>query len=131
MASVLSLRRTVNHISSADHIIALGSTGEIIEQGSFAALSSAGGYVYGLHLQGGATTVSGKEAPVPLDDAAIVMATNPKASDRRAGDLTTYMYYVDMVGRLNCFIFVAACTIFVFTVLFPRESIARASSELG
>jgi ATP-binding cassette, subfamily C (CFTR/MRP), member 1 len=129
MAHVLALRRVVNHISSADHIIALGSTGEIIEQGSFTELSLTGGYVHGLHLQGTVTSVSGKEASVQLDDAAILTATNPKASDRRAGDLTTYMYYVDMVGRLNCLIFVVACTIFVFTILFPRESTARASSE--
>lgn len=125
----------VHRLSSADHIIALGSTGEILEQGTFEELNANGsaGYVYSLSLSSRAVT----EASLNKEDEtaqAIMTSVEESAkkepeddgsdgNGRRTGDLTVYKYYIETIGWGSWCIFVSLCCAYGFGSVFPRKYI--------
>ncbi|CAM1502428.1 Fc.00g044120.m01.CDS01 [Cosmosporella sp. VM-42] len=104
-ATVVICTHSVRHLPSAEHIIALGADGTLVEQGSFEYLMSNNKYVQSLGVkQGGVVTlVEAKESeekeviPAPkLQSKAMKDALDDKA--RQLGDWTIYKHYFQSVS---------------------------------
>ncbi|KAI9826794.1 MAG: hypothetical protein M1819_007265 [Sarea resinae] len=119
--TVILATNAVHRLSFADHIIALGSDGRIVEQGNFAKLGSADGYVQSLairnqiaersRVQREDQTEKGPAIPVDREVAA--------TGDRRVGDFTVYKYYIQTIGYMNWTVFYALMAVFTFLFSFP------------
>lgn len=112
----------------ADQVVALGTTGEVAEQGTFEALNAAGGYVSQFNLpepDWAFTTNTGEDLAEYK-----TISTNTKLSteeieakaSRQTGDMKIYLYYARSVGWLPFLIFVVAIGAFVFCYSFPSKS---------
>lgn len=111
--TVILSTHTISHLSSADHIIALGKDGKIVEQGTFAVLNSAAeGYIRSLAVQESVEDESAKEmakeatefllsAPKPVQ----VLESAKDDKSRQLGDFTIYRYYFRIVGTSNTVLF--------------------------
>ncbi|KAK4174396.1 putative multidrug resistance-associated protein [Triangularia setosa] len=101
---------SIRHLPSADHIIALGSDGRIVEQGTFEELMSNDKYVNSLGVQeSDASSLEEDSTPqekvglvgTPRTTPTKVTAFSPEADKTRAtGDFAVYQYYF---ARLNVF----------------------------
>ncbi|KAL4924344.1 putative ABC multidrug transporter [Aspergillus undulatus] len=123
-ATVLFASSSVKRVPFADHVIVLDKHGYIAEQGSFAALDSAGGYISSFALDR------------PETDTKIGIKENSEASDaerysvdkhsdtepenyRGEGDIAVYLYYIRSIGWLPTIFFAVAIAGFVFCLSFP------------
>jgi ATP-binding cassette, subfamily C (CFTR/MRP), member 1 len=118
----------VRHLRSADHIIALGQKGNVIEQGLFAELDSMDGYIRSLAVaeakkdQDESNEIEEEESP----SSRVVAAPQVSyAGDdaRRLGDLSVYNYYRKALTWSRIFVFVGLEAIFVPAYRFIRESL--------
>lgn len=115
----------VSLLPSAEHIIALGSNGEIVEQGSFAQLNAKfDGYIRSFAL-------SKSTSPIETEStvASHKFEKSPRSSEepsnntkRQVGDMAVYLYYFKAIGFWSMvwfFMGIISCT----TILnFPCES---------
>jgi ATP-binding cassette, subfamily C (CFTR/MRP), member 1 len=122
-------RAVVHLLPFADHIVALGRNGEVMEQGTFDQLSSKDGYVQSLSIKEAdasspttdiesepASSILGSNLEMPLD-------CNITASSRQLGDMTVYWYYFKATGLISALIFLIAELIFTTLEYFPCESL--------
>ncbi|KAH6718942.1 putative ATP-binding cassette transporter [Leptodontidium sp. MPI-SDFR-AT-0119] len=117
--TVLLATHAVQRLSFADHIVALDSTGRVVEQGSFQHLRNTGGYVQSLasKLKGeGTAKASGRGNGGPLkltltsEDEELEIAE--LEINRQSGDLTVYKYYFRATGWFNTAAFFASIITF-------------------
>lgn len=106
-ATAILCTHSVRHLPSADHIIALGKDGTIVEQGRFGALLDNQGYVHSLGIE-----VSEATAPLEIKDQQTVTisrsnqqgeafqeALNDQA--RQLGDRRVYGHYFRTISGLS------------------------------
>ena len=113
----------VHLLPSSDYIIALGSNGDIAEQGNFEELNKSNGYVRSFSVQQSKqqsqnTEPAGKFALGPMPTST-VDAMDDKT--RQLGDLTVYMYYFRVLGKTVSFLFVFFSTAHGFFFSFPSK----------
>lgn len=120
--TVILITHAVHRLPYSDHVIAMGATGHIIEQGSFDILKESGGYVEGL-----ATNHKGEDesssrandedtAPIKLLPTFHIeqneLSTQTEELNRQTGDFQVYKYYFASVGWTYNLIFL------IFVVLY-------------
>ncbi|KAK0739438.1 hypothetical protein B0T21DRAFT_142373 [Apiosordaria backusii] len=109
-ATAVLCTHSIRHLPSADHIVALGSGGSIVEQGTFQELMKNDKYVNSLGVQESDASNSEEDA-APREKVGLVNAPKtpptrvtafcPEADKTRAtGDFRVYRYYF---ARLNLF----------------------------
>jgi ATP-binding cassette, subfamily C (CFTR/MRP), member 1 len=111
-------------LPSADYIIALGSNGEVIEQGTFEELNKSNGYVRSFSVQQSKeqfqnTEPAGKATLGPMPTSALVDAMDDKK--RQLGDFTVYMYYFRTLGKTVSFLFLFFAASHGFFYSFPSK----------
>jgi ATP-binding cassette subfamily C (CFTR/MRP) protein 1 len=114
----------VNLLPSADYIIALGSNGDIVEQGNFDELNKSNGYVRSFSVQQSkqgfqSTKPTGQFTLGPMPTSGLVAAMDDKK--RQLGDLTVYMYYFRTLGRTVTFLLVLFAAAHGFFFSFPSN----------
>ncbi|KAF4500947.1 Multidrug resistance-associated 1 [Fusarium agapanthi] len=118
--------RSVDFLSSADHIICLNKKGKISEQGTFSDLKDTGGYMHSLLRD----RVHGFEAPTLATDdikeqaSKLAQATprqqaNEEDTRRQLGDSTVYRYYFSSNGGLFMIVLIVLEIIWAFLESFP------------
>jgi hypothetical protein len=141
---------TAKRLPYADHVVCLGSNGEISAQGTFTDLNNAGGYVSSFSLRRADWTYTPEDDDVILQvglgkEQEGISITQPKESNssasltssetarprdgedglsRRTGDVQIYFYYIKSVGWWASLIFVFAIIGFVFCSSFPSKCIS-------
>lgn len=102
-----NLTHLVHRLSEADHIIVLGKSGHIIEQGAYLDLSISGEYVQSLAKASEIDSTNG--LPNPQSEVqnrpAAPSRTVPFDSSRRMGDFQVYVYYSKALGKLGLIAF--------------------------
>ena len=121
----------VHRLFYADNIVALGPSGEIIEQGNYKQLYYTRGYVRSLsRLQHSKSRLgsNGNSTNEPVvEDSATRLEVERAASDasRRTGDLTIYLYYFKSIGWVYTIYFLFLVIAFAFCITFPSKYRAR------
>ncbi|KAK0104754.1 hypothetical protein ONS95_005024 [Cadophora gregata] len=117
--TVLLATHAVQRLGFADHIVALDSTGHVIEQGSFQNLRSAGGYVQSLasKLKSEGTAKASETGNVASPKVVSTSADGELdiAEDelnRQSGDIAVYKYYFKATGWPNTVAFFGSVVIF-------------------
>ncbi|KAK2786100.1 hypothetical protein FQN52_007979 [Onygenales sp. PD_12] len=115
-ATIIFTTSATNRLPYADHIIALNSKGQIIEQGSFADLSLTQGYVSSFTLAPAHwdSTCNDETEDTEKHTKSVLHAPDPLSSldpqsaeaSRRTGDIAIYSQYIKSVGRLPFAIFI-------------------------
>ncbi|KAH7271040.1 P-loop containing nucleoside triphosphate hydrolase protein [Fusarium solani] len=120
--TVVICTHSVRHLPTADHIIALGSGGTLIEQGTFSELMENNKYVHSLGVKhGGTDTPSTAES---IKEQAETVAVPPSRAiktelddkSRQQGDWSIYTHYFKSVG------FPAAFTVIFAGIMFGVTS---------
>jgi len=106
--TVIFVTHAVHRLSYADHVIAMNSTGTIIEQGSFDQLQGSGGYVQGFAIKHKAENHEpSTESPNPHASGFVravgdieneILAVEENNLTRQTGELSTYKYYFLSIG---------------------------------
>ncbi|KAL6239814.1 hypothetical protein BDW75DRAFT_197446 [Aspergillus navahoensis] len=121
-ATVLFASSSVKRVPFADHVIVLDRHGYIAEQGSFSALSTAGGYIssFSLNRASADTKTSTRHKSETLNAQAAHESSDIELESYRGnGDMSIYLYYIQSVGWLPTMAFALAITGFVFCISFP------------
>jgi hypothetical protein len=124
--TTVRLIKIVRHLRSADHIIALGQKGNVIEQGTFAELDSTDGYLKSLAIaeakkEGGKSTHREEENSNSRAVTAPSHATTTDDDVRRLGDFSVYNYYRKVLTLWRLLLFVVLEGISVPSYRFIRE----------
>lgn len=115
----------VNLLPSADQIIALDSTGKIVEQGTFADLNARGGYISGFALSARNSDEGNPEdesVVAPIVKQSQISTDELADKSRQTGDLSVYMYYCNAAGRVTFSLFLLYSAAFSFLATFPSKS---------
>ncbi|KAI7968137.1 hypothetical protein EIK77_010307 [Talaromyces pinophilus] len=106
-ATVVVCTHSVKYLPFADHIIALGADGRIVEQGSFSKLVAHDGYVQKLNITNKDNDMAEEDSSTQTDSlhasssATSIAPTQPSANPARMmGDTAVYRYYVARIGTL-------------------------------
>ena len=130
-ATAVLCTHSVRHLPSADHIIALGTDGRIVEQGTFQDLVANQKYVHslGVKARDSDSSLSDLESSEKLDEEEIAPdpLLRPRTTDtnvsshvsdlaRANGDTTIYKHYFKSIGLFNlgAFLTTAAITGFFY-----------------
>jgi ATP-binding cassette subfamily C (CFTR/MRP) protein 1 len=114
-ATVVLSTHSIQHLPSADHIIALGEDGSIVEQGSFQDLIANEKYVHSLDIKEGSVASFESHLPAKTQDlsttdeaavAELVPPTYLDERDRMMGDSTVYRYYLTSLGKTSITAFI-------------------------
>lgn len=123
---LLTLWLIVKRVPFVDHIIVLDKHGYITEQGSFAALDSAGGYISTFSLGHVDTDIKmGQNDKMEKPNMQLLM--NDKDSEaeshdyRGNGDISVYLYYIRSIGWMSSLFFAVAIAGFIFCISFPSK----------
>lgn len=116
-ATVLLSTHSIRHLPSADHIVALGEDGTIVEQGCFQSLIANESYVHSLDVK--AITIGPHKNQIPTSTAIshsasvdedpisdLVASSYLDEKDRMLGDSTVYRYYLSSLGKTSITAFV-------------------------
>lgn len=115
-------------LSSADWIIALNQSGNVIQQGTFENLSLTEGYIHSLSIR---KTTAGRnieeeepesKSPIPSKILSVEQVIPPdllSEASRQTGDFAVYKYYLSTIGIWNFWIFLFSVTAFAFFYVFP------------
>lgn len=133
--TVVLATHSVHYLQQADHIIALGPDGVVVEQGTFSGLDSRKGYVHNLKVM--AEYQIGDRQAEEL--ALAVRPAAPSTPDvaqqelaRRTGDFAVYGYYAQSVGWKYGTIILLTGVTFAFGMQFPTVWVRFwAESEIG
>lgn len=126
--TVILVTNSVRRFAQADHIIALGQDGTIVEQGTFDELSRANGYVSAICKEEHDPTerhVTPKRSsimPSSLDSAQAKSSSDDEANAHPAaslGDLSIYGYYIRTFGWTRWVVFWIFCALYGFGTAFP------------
>lgn len=114
--TVILATHAVSRLAYSDHIVALGSTGRILQQGSYQELKLTSGYVQGLDTapkSDGSPKVARAESTTIPVEARIFSADEDEIEteelNRQTGDFQVYKYYFASIGWLNFSIFISLC----------------------
>ncbi|ORY11757.1 hypothetical protein BCR34DRAFT_455438, partial [Clohesyomyces aquaticus] len=126
-STVIIASSSAKRLPYCDHIVVLGSTGRIVEQGNFDSLNRTGGYVSKFDLPPpdwdfGPEKHYYEAPPKYTERAASTKITEEDIqaeANRRTGDAAIYLYYVRSVGWVPTMIFVVSIVIFIFGISFP------------
>jgi len=121
------LNNIVHRTSSADHILILGNSGEIVEQGTFAELSCAGGYLETLTSTTERRLAGPQHQTITETNTSSLLSPLHNAPTRQKDNWATYAYLLSMIGRWNAVVFLLFCMGFVFCLSFPRKLISICS----
>ncbi|PVH82064.1 P-loop containing nucleoside triphosphate hydrolase protein [Cadophora sp. DSE1049] len=110
-ATAVLCTHSVRHLPSADHIVALGADGRVVQQGTFQELmSNQSGYVYSLGVKEHKKE-SSNHSVSPAKDSATFVSQQPQVlaavsspegdQDRILGDATVYRHYFSRVNPWN------------------------------
>ncbi|KAI5922440.1 ABC multidrug transporter [Camillea tinctor] len=130
-AAVILCTHSVRHLPNADHIIALGKDGKIVEQGMYKDLVTNQSYVHSLEIKTRLASASATEIDKSSSDdiwenpnildrvATITSLTETDANARLRGDSTVYRIYFKSMGLIlaTTIFFTGAC--FGFLYVFP------------
>ncbi|KAF5605191.1 multidrug resistance-associated 1 [Fusarium subglutinans] len=118
--------RSVDFLSSADHIICLNKDGKISEQGTFSDLKDTGGYMHSLLRnrvhEGEAPTLATddiKEQASKLAQATPRQQASEEDTRRQLGDSTVYRYYFSSTGGIFIIVLLVLEIIWAFLESFP------------
>ncbi|KAI0011479.1 ATPase-like protein [Xylariaceae sp. FL0662B] len=112
-ATVVLCTHTVQHLASADHIIALGANGTMVEQGSYQNLMANNSYVHGLDIRPVEVSEPTENMTIIKEDrlretefqelvpAEILDHSHLEERDRMMGDSTVYRHYIASVGKFS------------------------------
>jgi ABC-type multidrug transport system fused ATPase/permease subunit len=107
-ATVVVCTHSVKYLPFADHIIALGTDGRIVEQGSFPELIANNGYIHNLNVNNKDNEMAEEGSSIQPDPLHAVSSANTLASTqpnvdlaRMMGDTAVYRYYVARIGTLH------------------------------
>lgn len=111
--TVLLVTHAVHRLSFSDNIISLGSSGHIVEQGTYSNLQLKDGYVNSLtaghHARRPSEDITedaeAAEAKLQLDFTSIEETEVPQL--RKNGDLQTYLYYFSLLGNRRMLVYLA------------------------
>ena len=113
-ATVVLCTHSVRHLPAADHIVALGLDGTIVEQGTFQELLANGQYVHSLGIKetDGSSTEGeakssvpeGPQAPKPLPTANALVLEQDQG--RMMGEWATYKHYFERIDKLSTYSFI-------------------------
>ncbi|RFU28640.1 hypothetical protein B7463_g7701, partial [Scytalidium lignicola] len=122
--TVIFATNLVDQLVYADHIIALGNDGRLVQQGTFEELNTTNGYVQSL-------TITRREPKTPKESTASfskphssmrAMSTLSNDDDaRRVGDIQVYKYYASIIGWKVLTAFMVLAVWPVFCLSFPSE----------
>ncbi|KAI2463185.1 ABC transporter type 1, transmembrane domain-containing protein [Annulohypoxylon bovei var. microspora] len=116
-ATVVLCTHSIKHLPSADHIIALGPDGNLVEQGSFPDLMANKSYVQGLGIKETSTdtdtiqlgdNIGSSDAEIckPQKELLSVILSKPKTLDateeqeRMMGDIAVYVHYFSRINKI-------------------------------
>ncbi|PYI12596.1 hypothetical protein BO78DRAFT_392440 [Aspergillus sclerotiicarbonarius CBS 121057] len=124
-STIIFASSSVKRAPYADHIIVLDNKGHVIEQGSFKALDSAGGYVSSFAL--GLPEWGYKADLFPASGVQVKTIEKPDKPETeidadtrgKGGDLSIYLYYVQAIGWIPTIVFIVAIVGFAFCISFP------------
>ncbi|KAL3424167.1 ABC transporter [Phlyctema vagabunda] len=117
-STIVLCTHNVRHLSSADHIIALGAGGTIVEQGSFQSLITNESYIQSLDIKpkGNAKSIDGNiptepsralgVEPVDISTVESVMTSYTNKKDRMMGDSTVHRHYLKSLGKRSIVAFI-------------------------
>ena len=113
-ATAVLCTHTIRHLPSADHIVALGADGAIVEQGTFNDLMGNHEYVHNLGVKAvevssrtdTATPFEAKLVTVIEGSTDLVPLIALEERDRMMGDSTTYRYYLTSLGKTSITAFI-------------------------
>ncbi|KAK3996623.1 canalicular multispecific organic anion transporter 1 [Cladorrhinum sp. PSN332] len=110
-ATAVLCTHSVRHLPSANHVVALGSDGKLVEQGTFQELMTKGGYVYKLDVkETDSSSSDGNSSVTELPALQVAPKRTPpkanpisKAADqaRATGDWTVYRHYFARVDKMS------------------------------
>ena len=126
--TAVHLIKIARHLRSADHIIALGQKGNVIEQGTFAELDSTDGYLKSLAIaeakkEEEKSTVTEEGNANSRAVTALSHATTTGDDARRLGDFSVYNYYRKVLTLWRLLLFVVLEGISIPSYRFIRESL--------
>ena len=131
----------VELLPSADLIIALDKTGNVVEHGTFENLNATQGYVNSLSVNNtNLTDDNGNNKERELNNAPVLKKfdSEPAAAidiisdpSRQNGDISVYKYYFDTVGMWWCLLFFATLAAFAFFYVFSSKSKQAHTSNLN
>ena len=120
--TVVICTHSVRHLPTADHIIALGSGGTLIEQGTFSELMENNKYVHSLGVKHGGTDTPStaesikEQAEIVAVPPSRVIKTELDDKSRQQGDWSIYTHFFKSVG------FPAAFTVIFAGIMFGVTS---------
>jgi ATP-binding cassette subfamily C (CFTR/MRP) protein 1 len=122
--TVIIATHAVNLLPSADYIIALGSNGQIAEQGTFHELNKTDGYVRSFSVQQNKRTSEipetlGKLTLAPIQTSPLADAMDDKK--RQLGDMSVYLFYFRTLGPIVTILFFVYSALYGFFATFPSE----------
>jgi ATP-binding cassette, subfamily C (CFTR/MRP), member 1 len=117
----------VHLLPESDHIVVLDKSGQIVEQGHYADLSSSGGYVNDLHISesqhpkaiDNITSESEIEGATKEDETRVQVAAD---EIEMVTDRSIFRYYLSSIGGLSLAIMILYNISQAFFATFRRES---------
>lgn len=111
--TVVICTHSVRHLPTADHIIALGDGGTVIEQGTFRDLMNSGKYVKSLGIRHNDSSTPSETDETENTDAVIATTPSFKADEaavedrtRQQGDWSIYTHYFSSVSTTSAIVLV-------------------------
>ncbi|KAI1338782.1 P-loop containing nucleoside triphosphate hydrolase protein [Xylariaceae sp. FL0016] len=119
-ASVVLCTHSVRHLPAADHIVALGQDGRIVEQGTFPELMANKKYVHGLEVKDSfnsktneahpeaqsITTAPSSRSKVTASKSGAMSSTPNEEQGRMLGDGAVYSYYFSRLKKTSVVMFI-------------------------
>jgi ATP-binding cassette subfamily C (CFTR/MRP) protein 1 len=130
--TVIYVTNAIHRFSQADHVIALGSDGTIIEQGTFDELRQQGGYVSNLTRRGERNVQKhGERHEIKGFKQSLLHSKMQEKieEENAAGDFTIYGYYIGTFGWLRWLVFCFFCALYGFGTAFPSKSVIHAYQD--
>ncbi|KAF5864601.1 hypothetical protein ETB97_007159 [Aspergillus alliaceus] len=131
--TVIMTTNSPSRLSAADHIIALSSSGTIMEQGTFKDLrSQTDSYIRSLaappkrkktvHLEVPQASMARAQNRLSLNRfslATLDFESPPPENGRRTGDMSVYWYYIQVLGLVRSLVFVFLIMAYVVVITYP------------
>ncbi|KAI2615181.1 P-loop containing nucleoside triphosphate hydrolase protein [Hypoxylon sp. NC1633] len=111
-ATAVLCTHSIRHLPSADHIVALGPDGSLVEQGSFRDLMANKSYVQSLGVKEADSAASDDDLQPPVvetstmqSESSVIPTAEPRASgaeeqERMMGDAAVYSHYFSRIGSV-------------------------------
>ncbi|CAH0058842.1 unnamed protein product [Clonostachys solani] len=113
---------SVHFLPYADHIIYIGSKGNIIQQGSFTELSAIDGYVSSLGIKNNQNLlgyINPKASNIVTENNSKTKTPEPDEQDKSQKPRGVYRYYFKSIGYGMSLLYLVLATIYAFLFTFP------------